>query len=90
MDKDGGISYVGRFDENRSKFFSFIVWNMKKSRVLSKLFDRRNYINKDDIRIFIRIIHKSKILLAENYPRSEFHMILWDQQFGQFFRGVAA
>jgi len=77
---NGEVVYLGHFDDEKfseSYITKKIKNQLKKSNLITRLFFK--IINKNDIRLMVGIIDASKRALTTNYPRCEFHVILWNK-----------
>lgn len=80
--------YLGHFDDNKFKYYQNVFLNdfshfsnlfvdgVRNSKIVS-LF-RKTTADTTDIKLFAAVVSKSKQLLLQRYPGSEFHVLFWD------------
>ena len=66
----------GNFDDSDSPLYGFLQGNLKKSLAVMTLGYNRYTDYK--LNLMVAILDKSRNLVAERYPDSEFHVIFWD------------
>lgn len=76
--KDGQVYYSGHFDDNRLARYLYY-----KSAFYRKIVTFDLPLTSRDKKLFTSVMIRSKQLLTEKYPGSEFHMILWDWSEGK-------
>ena len=81
LDNSGGVTYAGSFAKCKPSYeyclLKRIYRNLKKSYLLQRLWFHQ--ISSTEIDLFLKVVNKSKQLLAEKYPEAEFHVIFWSQ-----------
>ena len=77
----GEVTYSGSFMQCKPSHENCLTKrihrNLKKSFLLQRIWFHR--ISADDIDLFLKVVDRSRQLLAEKYPDAEFHVIFWDQ-----------
>ncbi len=56
---------------------------LRKSYVYNNLVSPFRNLSEEDVQLFLAIVAQSRDAAALQYPRSEFHVILWDNMFRQ-------
>jgi hypothetical protein len=85
LDPDGIPRRVGNFGEQEkvpSPFEAELRWQLGKSAIYRRLTQIEPRIDKDDVRLMLAIVGRSRDLLAAEYPGIQFHVILWPSRQG--------
>jgi hypothetical protein len=79
-----GVRYDGQFTDypgtnERLRMQRKLVGQLRKSYFYRNYFRGRSIIRDNDVRRFVEIMDASRKKLAEQYPRINFHVILWPE-----------
>lgn len=81
---DGIVRLTGHFDDGKkvsSPLEKEVRWHLGKStiyRFLERFLENQNeHVSRDDIRLLLAIVRRSKDLISAEYPGIKFHVILW-------------
>jgi hypothetical protein len=78
LKKNGEIIYKGHYDDEKRPFIIKMIFELKKSLILERIFNRN--FSRGHINLFIEIVNTSRQMIEARYPGCEFHVIFWNDK----------
>jgi hypothetical protein len=85
---DGGVRRDGHFDDpdpTPTGLVPFLAWKLgnqlEKSRILARIFPEKVRAE-EHLALFVAIVHSSRRLAQAAWPGASFHVLLWENTFG--------
>ncbi|MDH3275218.1 MAG: hypothetical protein OEM99_11850 [Gammaproteobacteria bacterium] len=78
---DGSLQFSGLYGNDEptpTPLAREIVWQARKSRIVSFVLDRNSYPGDSEVELFAAIVAQARKYAESAYSVSEFHVLLWD------------